>query len=204
MGILMEKRIKELFGENKVEELNKIPKGLQPTYLAGSSNLSRESEDYYKTPTHATLALLKRENFVGTVWEPACGDGAISRLLPGTVISTDLFNHGYGETGIDFLSQVREVNHIVTNPPYRLAQEFVEHALQCVDGKVAMLLKLNFLEGQRRKNFFAVTPLRTIYVFSKRLSFDKGEVKGKGSGLLAYAWYVWEHGYVDNPMVKWI
>jgi len=67
-----------------------------------------------------------------------------------------------------------------------------------------MLLKLNFLEGQKRYQLFKSTPLKTVYVFSKRLSFDKGNEKGKGSGLLAYAWYVWEQGYKGKPMIEWI
>lgn len=98
----------------------------------------------------------------------------------------------------------KQVNNIVTNPPYKLAQEFIEHALKCADKKVIMLLKLNFLEGQKRYNLFKETPLKTVYVFSKRLSFDKGDEKGKGNGLLAYAWYVWEQGYKGSPTIEWI
>jgi len=67
-----------------------------------------------------------------------------------------------------------------------------------------MLLKLNFLESVGRYEFFQRTPLRTVYVFSKRLSFDKGDVKSGGNGLLAYAWFVWEHGYMQRPHIEWI
>lgn len=182
----------------------------QSAFLAGDSTEDREPCDFYKTPEHATLAILERERFEGWIWEPACGDGAISRLLEsrdgerGKVTSSDLHDRGYGDPNVDFLNTYRKVSHVITNPPYRLAQEFVEHALQCASGKVAMLLKLNFLEGQRRKPFFASTPLRTVYVFSKRISFDKGNVAGKGNGLLAYAWFVWEHGYVGKPTIEWI
>jgi hypothetical protein len=176
----------------------------QPAFLAGDSTEQRESNDYYKTPFHATMGLLYREAFDGVIWECACGDGAISRLLPGEVISTDLYNRGYGESGVNFLTTFKRVDHIVTNPPYLLAQKFVEHALECASGKVAMLLKLNFLEGQKRKPFFETTPLRTVYVFSNRVSFDKGECEGKGSGLLAYAWFVWEVGYHGPPALGWI
>lgn len=180
------------------------PSGFQPAFLTGDSNLDREPNDYYKTPEPATMALLARERFCGTIWEPACGDGAISKLLTGQIISTDLYDRGFGESGIDFLTTTKEVDHIVTNPPYKLAQQFVQHALRCTSGKVAMLLKLNFLEGQARRDFWLNTPLRTVHVFSARLSFDKGEVAGKGSGLLAYAWYVWEHGYTGKPTIDWI
>ena len=173
-------------------------------FIVGDSTIDRESNDYYKTPKYAILALLEREHFDGTIWEPACGDGAISRFLPGIVISTDLYDRGYGEIGVDFLKEIRNVNHIVTNPPYKLAQEFVEHALKCVNGKIAMLLKLAFLEGQRRKPFFEKSPPRTVYVFSKRIDFGRGDKPGKGSGLLAYAWFIWEHRYTGKPMIEWI
>ena len=178
---------------------------LQMGFLAGSSSEERQREDYYRTPHYATKALLARETFEGSIWEPACGDGAISRLLPvGQVVSTDLFDRGYGQSGVDFLSEPRNVDHIITNPPYRLAEEFVLHALDCVNYKVAMLLKLNFLESQGRKEFFQRTPLRTVYVFSNRVSFDKGNEKGKDRGLLAYAWFVWEKQHKGKPTLDWI
>ncbi len=184
---------------------------LETQFIAGSSSLPRADDDFYRTPDHATLALLERESFPGLVWEPACGDGAISKVLLFNagcgLYSTDLVHRGYGVGGVDFLKQEdRFCNHIVTNPPYCLAEEFVRHALTRVDevGKVAMLLKLNFLEGQKRKKLFAETPLRTVYVFSKRLSFDRGDVKGKGNGLLAYAWFVWDRSHDFHPELKWI
>lgn len=119
-------------------------------------------------------------------------------------MASDLYDRGYGETELDFLTTNRTVDHIITNPPYKLAQPFVEHALSCATGKVAMLLKLNFLEGQARHKFFKRTPLKAVYVFSRRISFDKGDEPGKGNGLLAYAWYVWEHGYTGRPWIEWI
>lgn len=173
-------------------------------YLTGSSELKRGAQDFYRTPVQATQALLKREQFDGIILEPACGDGAISKLLPETTISTDLFDRGYGKTGIDFLSKIIFVDHIITNPPYKQAQEFVEHALKCAKHKVAMLLKLNFLEGIKRKKFFESTPLRTVYVFSKRLSFDKADQIAKGRGVLVYAWFVWEQDYAGKPTIEWI
>ena len=174
--------------------------------LAGSSDKKREDDDFYPTPDYATIELLKKEGFSGEVWECACGNGAISKILEKeySVISTDLYDRGYGYSGIDFLTTFFEVDNIVTNPPYKYAQEFIEHSLSCAKYKVVMLLKLNFLEGQKRNNFFRSTPLKTVYVFSKRLSFDKGNKKGKGSGLLAYAWYIWEVGYNGKPYLDWI
>ena len=172
--------------------------------IVGSSHIDRPDDDYYKTPEWAIKLLLQYKEFHGEIWEPACGDGAISKFLPGGVISSDLYDRGFGVGGVDFLNETRTVDHIVTNPPYKIAQEFVEHSLQCARGKVAMLLKLAFLEGQRRKPFFEKTPLRTVYVFSKRVDFGRGNEPGKGSGLLAYAWFVWEIGYCGKPTIAWL
>lgn len=186
---------------------------LESIYLTGSSEKTRESQDFYPTPPYATIKLLEKEIFFGSIYEPACGDGAISKILKEKYLdqklySTDLFDRGYGEkTKIDFLTydyKNFKPDNIITNPPYKLAQEFIERSLKLTKHKVAMLLKLNFLEGQKRYNLFKTTPLKSVYVFSKRLSFDKGDEKGKGNGLLAYAWYVWEHGYDDVPMLDWL
>jgi len=186
---------------------------LDSIYLTGSSEKSREVQDFYPTPPYATLKLLEKEIFLGTIYEPACGDGAISKILKDNypnqkIFSTDLIDRGYGEnTNLDFLTYDFtdfETDNIITNPPYKYAQEFIEKSLELVDSKVAMLLKLNFLEGQKRHQLFKSTPLKNVYVFSKRLSFDKGDEKGKGNGLLAYAWYVWEQGYEGKPMIDWI
>jgi len=176
-------------------------------YLVGASEKQREIHDFYATPAHATLALLERETFEGSIWECACGNGAISKLLENDneVYSTDLVDRGYGEQ-LDFLDKSINLKYdnIITNPPYKYAQEFVELSLERSNKKVAMLLKLNFLEGQKRNKFFNETPLKNVYVFSKRLSFDKGNEKSKGNGLLAYAWYVWDKGYQGKPSIDWI
>jgi hypothetical protein len=164
----------------------------------------RESNDFYPTPPEAIQLLLSKESFPGLIWEPACGDGAISKFLPKTTISTDLFDRGYGQSGVDFLNTNKKVDHIITNPPYSIAKEFVEHALFCANHKVAMLLKLNFLESQSRYHLFKTTPLSMVYVFSKRVSFNKGTEKGKGSGLLAYAWFLWDHDYIGEPRIDWL
>lgn len=180
---------------------------MRDNHLAGSSELARADNDFYRTPDHATIALLERESFPGGIWEPACGDGAISRVLEQegyTVYSSDIVDRGYGVRGVDFLAARNRIAHIITNPPYRQAQEFIEHALDCATHKVAMLLKLNFLEGQRRHEFFKRTPLQSVYVFSKRLSFDRGDEENKGNGLLAFAWYVWNKRYYDQPRIDWI
>ncbi len=165
---------------------------------------TREPMDNYPTPDIAVLSLLKNENFDGMVWEPACGSGNIARHFKDCIATDIRHDNIYGNPGIDFLKEHRKVNHIITNPPYRLAQQFVEHALECVDGKVAMLCKLAFLEGKARYRLFKENPVRTVYVFSKRLPLTKEGDSRKQSSMIPFAWFVWDKGYKGKTTVDWI
>lgn len=174
--------------------------------LVGTS-AGRAEFDFYPSPPEAFEELLKRETFEGTVWEPACGDGVVSKVFEKAgfeVMSTDLIYRGYGEGGHDFLFSDRTADNIVTNPPFTLAEEFVWKALACTNKKVVMLCKLQFLEGAKRKKMFEATPLKTVYVFSKRLTMTRNGQKMKNSGMIAFAMFVWEHGYQGKPSIEWI
>src|SRR5690348_10540948 len=121
--------------------------------MAGARN-NRIAYDFYPTPEIATVKLLEIETFQGEIWEPACGDGAISRVLERygyLVKSTDLIDRGYGEGGLDFLRSQYRTRNIVTNPPFKFANKFIHHALTHATAKVVMLLRLNFLESKSRK-----------------------------------------------------
>lgn len=82
----------------------------------------RAAYEFYPTPPEATRALLSVESFEGSIWEPACGDGAISKVLEAAgyqVVSTDLIDRGYGAGGQDFLKSTEPLGrNIITNPPY--------------------------------------------------------------------------------------
>lgn len=121
------------------------------------------------------------------------------------VKSTDLIDRGYGIGGVDFLKQTEIFNgDIVTNPPYKYAQEFIEHALTLLpDGnKLCMFLKIQFLEGKARRKLYDTTPPKTIYVSSSRIQCGKN---GKFTpSMVAYAWYVWVKGFKGDPIIKWI
>lgn len=188
------------------------PKELDPKLKRAQSivgtSAGRPENDFYPTPPEATLALLSKEKFEGTIWEPACGDGAISEVLLQegySVISSDLIDRGYGEAPHDFLTSDWKADNIITNPPFTLAQEFVEKSLERTTGKVVMLCKLVFLEGQKRKSFFESTPLARVHVFSKRVNFYREGHKGKlGTSMMAFAWFVWEHGHEGPPTIGWL
>jgi len=172
----------------------------------GRDHSENEPNDYYPTPVLATRALLEREEFGTTVWEPACGDGAISRALEQVgyrVISSDIVDRGYGHVE-NFLSSRRRVESIITNPPFKLAEEFIRRALDLTTFKVAMFLRLSFLESQQRYHLFTQTPLKAVYVFSRRLTLYRAGIARSGSGAVAYAWYVWQHGYRGEPRLRWM
>ena len=174
--------------------------------LVGFSN-ERADHDFYPTPPEATHALLQREKFEGLIWEPACGDGAISTILEDygyEVRSTDLINRGYGTGDTDFLTSTLTAPNIITNPPFSIAEPFLKHALNQTTGKVAFLCKLQFLEGAKRKIIFETSPLKTVYVFSKRLTMTRNGEKTKNSGMLCFAWYIFQHGYEGEPTISWI
>lgn len=183
----------------------------------GASNHTdkeRENDDFYATEPRAADLLMAEEKFNRNVWECACGEGHLSERFVAAgynVWSTDLVDRGYGTGGVDFLSQSEQFNgDIITNPPYKYATDFIYKALELIPTgrKVAMFLKIQFLEGKERKKLFATYPPKTIYVSSSRLlcaknaDFD-GMRKGGGSAV-AYAWYVWEKGYSGETIVKWI
>lgn len=166
------------------------------------------SEDFYPTPGWATRALLEYVKFTGEVWECACGDGAMSVILEESglkVFSSDLCDRGYGQHGIDFLASERTADNIVTNPPYNLAGEFVVSALKKTKGKIALLLRLAFLEGiERREKIFTVSPPTQVLVFSERITFYPKNAERKGSGTTAYAWFVWDREDDGPSRIDWI
>lgn len=169
----------------------------------------REKDDFYPTPPEATWALLKRETFGPRIWEPACGDGAISDVLEAAghdVVSTDLMDRGYGEARVDFLMEHRLLApEIITNPPFKLAEQFARHALDLGATKLAMLLRLAWLEGTERQRLFESTPLARVHVASRRLSMARGGTDvGKGGGsMIAFAWFVWDRSHEGSPVLSW-
>ncbi|WP_425539425.1 class I SAM-dependent methyltransferase [Microaceticoccus formicicus] len=157
--------------------------------------------------------LLQEETFSNVIWECACGEGHLARVLEEhgfEVISTDLIYRGYGDPKpMDFLKESFDdfEGDIITNPPYKYALEFVQKALDSIHPgrKVAMFLKLQFLESKARKKFFKENPPKVVYVSSSRLNCAKnGNFDKYKSSAVAYAWFVWEKGFKGDPIVKWI
>jgi len=166
------------------------------------------------TITDSTKALLEVEEIIYPALEPACGEGHIAKLLdPYKTKSFDLIDRGYGNGGVDFLTNnlLGEYSTVITNPPFALFQEFAEKALTIATHKVIMFGKLQALEGKKRATFMQNSPLKTVYVFKSRQQplrngSDIDELTGKkmNSSTMAFAWFVWEKGYVGKPSIEWI
>lgn len=185
----------------------------------GASNHSEDERadmDYYATDPEAVEKLLNVETFNHYILEPACGGCHISKVLSSRghdVKSYDIVDRGDDmQNGVwDFLAEVptgcRNDRDIITNPPYKFAKEFVEHALDISmeSVKVAMLMKLTFLEGVKRKELFEKYPPRTVYVFRSRIDcWKNGEQPDKSLKAVCYAWFVWVNGYKGETIVKWL
>lgn len=167
-----------------------------------------DGPDFYPTPAWATYALIQCERFEGEIWEPACGDGAMAEVLASTgnpVFSSDLFDRGYGEPGLDFIKSTRRSHNIITNPPYNSAESFVQAGLEKSSKKLALLLRLAFLEGaNRQRTIFRDTPPSRVWVFSERITFYPKGSEVRGSGTTAYAWFVWDKEEHEKSSLKWI
>lgn len=166
-----------------------------------------DGPDFFPTPPWATHALIDNEKFSGDIWECACGDGTMSRVLETvgpTVYSSDLYERGYGESGRDFLKPHRASDNIVTNPPYNCAEGFVASGVKHARRKFALLLRLAFLEGANRaRTIFAECPPSRVWVFSERITFYPTGVEVKGTGTTAYAWFVWDADAPGRTELKW-
>jgi hypothetical protein len=168
-----------------------------------------DGPDFFPTPEWATYALLDNEQFVGEIWEPACGDGAMARVLAmhgNPVTATDLFDRGSGLCGIDFLTSLRVADNIVTNPPYNSAEGFIRVGVKNARRKFALLLRLAFLEGANRANtIFTTCPPSRVWVFSERITFYPAGAVRKGTGTTAYAWFVWDREASTKPTeLRWL
>jgi hypothetical protein len=182
------------------------------TTLGASNHVEhdRETHDYYATEPKALELLLDVETFNHDVWECACGEGHLSEVLIKrgyNVLSTDLIERGYGRGGVDFLAVNERWNgDILTNPPYRYALDFVKKRLSIVPegNRVIMFLKILFLEGKERGEFFKSNPPKVVYVSRSRLRCRiNGRFTPGMSSATAYAWFIWEKGFKGEPVIRW-
>ena len=185
----------------------------------GASNHTdkeREPNDFYATDPIAVDKLIGNIGFIpSVVCECACGTGCLSERLKQYchgVVSTDAIDRGYGQVQ-DFLlakEMPSGCSCIITNPPYKLATEFILHALDLLPngGLCIMFLKTTFLEGEKRHRLlFSKYPPQRILQFSKRVLCAKNaefQKMCKVGSAVSYAWFVWEKGYKGETTITWI
>lgn len=205
---------------------NKLGNGSTFRCLGTSTHTDHDREvlDLYCTDPKACELLLEVEPDINNVWECCTGLKHLSNVLEkhnklGRM--SDIVNRTDDNRieVIDFLKDTDNIiwnGSIVTNPPYRNALDFVKQALKVITegNKVCMFLKLQFLEGKERKQFFLENPPKIVYVCSSRIvcaingEFEKVDEKtGKSSKIssaVCYAWFVWEKGFKGEPVIRWI
>src|SRR5262245_38825949 len=176
--------------------------------IALRAPLAERGDDLYETPAVATRALLQVEPLPHRLWEPAAGRGAIVDVLRAAgheVIGSDLRDYGRPDffSRRDFLLEWKVPDGceaIVTNPPYKLADQFVAHALDLCP-RVVMLLRLAFLESERRTPILEGRGLARVHIFRRRLPMmhRDGWQGPKASSAIPFAWFCWDRAHVGPP-----
>jgi hypothetical protein len=175
-----------------------------------SSGYEREASDWYVEPRRAIDRLLDTEHFVGSVWDPACGGGNIINACLDRgmhAIGSDIIQRGAATIVGDFL-QMRDVlgDNIICNPPFNIAVDFVLHGLQLISGKVAVLQRTSWLEGERRyQSLFKHDRLVKSLQFRSRISMPPGgsSTPAKG-GAVAFGWFCFSRDHKGPPTLGWL
>lgn len=178
---------------------------------ASQPGLARSDHDLHRTAAWVTRALLAVERFPGIVWEPACGLGDIAEVLEADVdvdhvFASDLVDRGYGKGNVEFLTTaIRGPDHVVTNPPLKYALAFAKRARELVPGKVALVGRVAWLAGVGRyHSLWSLDPPARVHVFTTRPEFARGTDGEFISGLIDFAWYVWDGDVaVGETRVDW-
>ena len=176
----------------------------------------REENDFYATNPKALrlfLQTLKKDNIKlnDNIWECACGKGHLSEELKSQrykVFSTDLINRGYNDKNLDFLKTSIKFNgDILTNPPFKLAEDFIKKGLSLLQkGNILILfLKIQFLEGQKRRELFKDYNIKYVYAHPSRQQCSKNaDFKNLKATTQFYSWYIFEKGYKGDTILRWI
>lgn len=174
----------------------------------------RHNTDWYVDPAFCTELLLSAVPFLGPIWDPCCGGGTIPKVVaefwPNGVGNggSDLIYRGWGIGGRDFFQATGPYCNLIFNPPYKIAEQFILHALGVASRKVAALVNLKFLASQgRRERLFNAKRPAEVLILSRRPSMPPGGsgVEAKG-GTADYCWIVWDQERLqfDQPIIRWL
>ncbi len=199
-----------IIGTRPRSVLASVVNALPQAFRLGPKRIANE---FYPTPPEATRALLSVERFDGSIWEPACGEGAIASVLKEAghkVVATDLADYGFGIGGVDFLKETRpRAKHIVTNPPYGsgLADAFITRALEfaaTTRGSVSMLLNLSSLAHRTRTRWWQEHPPARLYAIDDIVCWPEHRYGPAPSHFTKhrYFWAVWTPDH-EGPSAFW-
>lgn len=190
-----------------------------------------DSLDYFPTPPFATRALCEflagefGELAERSAWEPACGELHMVKPLAeyfGSVRASDVHRYTPDHELLDFAllgAAEPPVDFIISNPPFKLAEEFIGTALKVARLGVAMLLRSAFLEGQDRySSLFRSTPPTFVLQFVERGAMLEGRLVRAGdvdpfaekegtkvSSATAYCWIVWlPNVSSEDTRLRWL
>lgn len=177
---------------------------------------ARDSLDDFPTPPWASRALvehvIERGNPVSqmSVLEPACGRGHMARAFSEyfqKVEASDIHPYGYGQTG-DFLRTIYAADSfdwVITNPPFKSAEEFIHRAMPIARRGVAVLVRTVFIESVGRfQRIFSQNPPSIFAQFVERVPMVKGRVDRSASTATGYAWIIWEKNGSKYPTLAWV
>lgn len=172
------------------------------------SGYEREDDDWYIEPEWLIDALLSRVEFHGPIYDPCAGRGTIPLVCRARGLQadgSDIRDRGFGQAGIDFMCDQTPRFNLISNPPFGIMRAWIDHALEVTYGKVAVVSRLAFLEGQARKPWFESLPLRYVLVSSRRASMPPGnsDIKADGSKV-AMCWLVFQRGWSGEPTLGWV
>ena len=177
-------------------------------FSANNATGKRKKSDFYETPYTLTRKFLDVEDFDKSlsVCEPACGGGAITRVLK-EYWEDDKVTAYDKET--NFLWETGEYEYVITNPPFSIAFEFIQRAKLVAKSKFAFLLPLSYLHGKKRFDEIYSDRsygLEKVYVFTRYPMLGEAlREDGKyNTGMMVYAWYVWTNGYSGLPTIDWL
>jgi hypothetical protein len=180
------------------------------------SGYERVDRDFYVEPRWIVHILLDVESFEGTVLDPCCGTGTIPSVCRARgirAVGSDIADRGFGEVR-DLFTLTESVNNIISNVPYRIAEECARHMLTLARHKVALILPMTFWESRRRDRFFRDHPPKLFLPCSDRPSMPPGRLDGERDdfgailqpvskgGTAPYAWFVFERGFQGDTIAR--
>lgn len=184
---------------------------------ATNRGTKRIESDYYATPIDAVYKLIYNYEIAvpfDAILEPSAGNGIIIEALREAGYKNHIHAieiRGEEKENLNRFADTVEINNfldadpaiqydvIIGNPPYSLAQEFIDKALQILKpgGRLIFLLRTNFLESKKRFEWWQDKPPTRLYVLSKRPSFT-----GKGTDATSYSWFIWEKSRYADQFIK--